>query len=177
MPYHEFKLRVPIWDISNHDEGNTPAIRSLFSLLSVTPPNSSLASLYNSFYDNSAAEHIGDPAGRFGRGVVLIFISETDENSFIAIDMFLEATDQMNTVEIGICAPESCANEVAAIMKSIRLSAEVASALLEGNLGMRGTLSRNGFPRVVTNHKTEVIQHAQFFRGGKLIDATGPAQF
>ena len=172
MTYREFKLGVPIWDISDDDDGDTPAIRSLFSLLSVTPPERSLASLYHSFYDYSAARYNGDPWGRIGRGDVLIFISDPDENSFIAIDMFDEATDQMNMVEIDISAPEALADEVAAILKSIRLSAEVASALLDGNLGIREALSVEGFPRLVKNHDTEVVQHALYFRSGRAIHAT-----
>jgi hypothetical protein len=45
MEYREFKLAVPLWDISDEEEGDTPAIRSLFSLLAVTPPENSLANL------------------------------------------------------------------------------------------------------------------------------------
>ena len=172
MSYREFNLQVPIWDLCDDDECDTPAIRSLFSLLSVTSPYSPLVSLYHSFYDYSSARYLGDPNASIGRGDMLIFIGDADENSLIAIDTFREATDQMNTVEIDVCSPPSVAEEVATIMKSISLSAEVSSALLDGNLGIREKLSMSNFPRHVASHNSHVMQHAQFFRGGKVIHTT-----
>jgi hypothetical protein len=49
----------------------------------------------------------------------------------------------------------------------------VASALLDGNLGIRETLSRDSFPRYLTGHREKLRQDAQFFCGGKIIHATG----
>jgi hypothetical protein len=172
MEYREFKLRVPIWDISDAADGDSAAMRSLFRQLSVTPPDRSLASLYDSFYDYSAAQYSGDPHGRIGRGDVLIFVSDADDLSFIAIDMFDEASDQMNTVGIKICAPDVCGDEIARILESIKSTAEVSSALLQGSLGLQESLSIQNFPRLVQSHDTEVLQHAQVFRGGRLIQTT-----
>ena len=172
MTYCEFKLGVPIWDISDDEDGDSPAIRSLFNLLSITPPETSLDSLYDSFYDYSTAKYMGDPWGRIGRGDVLIFFSDTDVNTFIAIDMFNEATDQMSIIGIEVCASRDCMAEIKKILQSIRSSAEVASVLLAGNLGLREELTVNKFPRLVQNHDTEVLQHAQVFQGGKLTHDT-----
>lgn len=172
MTFREFKLRVPVWDISDDDDGDCAAIGSLFAILSVTPPKTSLARLYDSFYDHSAARYVGDPYGRIGRGDVLIFVSDADNDCLIAIDMFDEATDQMNTIEIEIRAPDDRANEIEQILQSIRSSAEVASALLQGNLGIKESLAIENFPRRVPNHDTEAVQQAQVFRGGCLIHAT-----
>jgi len=175
MPYREFKLRVPIGDISNRDEGESLTIRSLFTTLSVTPPKEFLANLYDSFYHYPSAKYPGDPWGRIGRGDMLIFAGDSDQDTLIAIDMFDKATDQMNTVEILVSCPESFAGEVASAMQSIKSSAEVSSALLEGNLGIRETLRTNCFPRLVTNNNTKVMQYARFFRGGRALVAPGSA--
>ncbi|QDT99263.1 MBL fold metallo-hydrolase [Gimesia aquarii] len=171
LAYREFKLGVPIWDISD-DDCDSPLIRTLFTILSVTPLKTSLLNNYDSFYDYSAARYNGDPNARCGRGDILIFVSDSDDNSFIAIDMFEEATDSMNLIGIEICAPQTCADEIAGIMQSIRSSAEVSTALLDGNLGLREDLAIDNFPRLVPNHDTEVLQHAQVYRGGSLIHAT-----
>ncbi|WP_145370846.1 hypothetical protein [Maioricimonas rarisocia] len=171
-PYREFKLRVPIWDISDDDDGDCSDIASVFAILSVTPPETPLARLYDSFYDVSAARYNGDPHGRIGRGDVLIFLSDADDECFIAIDLFDEDTDQMNTIGIGLRAPSDRAQEIERHLQSIRSSAEVASALLQGDLGIKDSHSVEHFPRVVPNHDTEAVQHAQFFRGGCLIHAT-----
>jgi len=173
MTYSEFKLRVPIHDISDDDDGDSAAIGRLFAILSVTPAETSLARLYHSFYDYSAARYNGDPYGRIGRGDVLIFTSDADNDCFIAFDMFDEATDQMNTIGIEIRGPDDRANEIEQILKSIRSSAQVASALLQGNLGIRESLAIENFPRRVPNHNTEAIQQARVFQGGCLIHATG----
>ena len=157
--YREFKLRVAIWDISDHD-GDSIQIESLFAILSVTPHESSLARLYDSFYDYSAARYNGDPYGRIGRGDLLIFTHDVDDDCFISIDMFDEATDQMNTIEIALRTPNDRANDIEQILQSIRSSAEVASALLQGDLGLKESLAIENFPRTVPNSDTDAIQQA-----------------
>ncbi|MBM81646.1 MAG: hypothetical protein CMJ78_13790 [Planctomycetaceae bacterium] len=169
--YREFKLRVPIWDISD-DDGDSTNTESLFAILSVTPHHTSLAQLYDSFHDYSAARDDGDPYGRIGRGDLFIFTSDVDDDCFIAIDMFDEATDQMNTIEIAIRTPEDRANNIEQILQSIRSSAEVATALLQGDLGLKESLTIENFPRIIPNHDTEAVQQAQVYRGGCLIHTT-----
>ena len=173
VAYREFKLRVPIGDISDDEDGDSAAVRSLFAILSVTPPDTPLVCLYDSFYDHSAARYPGDPCGRIGRGEVLIFSGDTDDECFIAIDMFHEATDQMNTIAIALRGPKRCAREIVRVLESVRSSAEVASAVLQGNLGIKEAFAIENFPRLVANCDTEVLQHAQVFRGGCLVQATG----
>jgi hypothetical protein len=105
---------------------------------------------------------------------MVIFVSDTDTNALIAFDMFQEPTDQMSSVEIEVCAPMPHADEVAAILRTIRSSAEVASALLDGNLGIRETLLTERFPRYLMVHGEKLRQDAQFFCRGKVVHATGP---
>ncbi|WP_442483455.1 hypothetical protein [Aeoliella sp. SH292] len=166
--YCEFKLRVPIGDISDDTFGDIDVIRSLFATLYVTPPEASLDRLYEQFYDYTAAH----PNGRKGRGDVLIFASDADDECFMAIDMFDDVTDQMNTVGIELRVPRDCADKVRGLLQSIRSSAEVSSALLEGDLGIKESLAAENFPRHVQGHGGVTIQHAQFFRRGCLVYAT-----
>lgn len=166
--YCEYRLRVPIWDISDDVVGDSDAIRSLFATLNVPPPEAPLHLLYEQFYDYTAAP----PYGRKGRGDVLIFASDVDDACFIAIDMFDEVTDQMNTVGIELRVRRDCAEKVRGLLQSIRSSAEVSSVLLEGELGIIESLAPENFPRQVQGHDGVAMQHAQFFRSGCLVYAT-----
>jgi hypothetical protein len=150
MNYCEFELSVPIYDLSQEDEGDCVEMRELFALLEIATPGTTLASLY----------HCGD---------LLLFLSEKDEQSFIAVDMFAQPTDQMNTVVVTVRAPFNLKDDVYTLMKSLRAAAEVFSALLHGNLGRAGSLAPDKFPRVVTDHDFEAVQHIQVFRGGSVV--------
>lgn len=172
MSYREFRLGVTIADISDVETGDSAAIKSLFALLGITPPETSLAAIYDSFYDCEAASTRGSPAGRGGRGDVVILVSDSDNNVFLAVDMYNESTDQMNAVGIEISAPAKCGEQVAKALASLRSTAEVYSALLDGNLGVRESLAVEEFPRVVNDNGREVMQNVHVFRGGRRIHSS-----
>ena len=171
MGYQEFKLTVPIWDLSDESgERDSADVTALFALLDVTPPRTTLDDLYDSFFDSSAVR--GYPYGRIGRGDLCMFLSNTNDETFIAFDMFNEATDQMNGVSIQVRAPERHADEIRRLMQSIRTGAEAASALLHGDLGLQAELALGNFPRRVKNHDAEVLQDVQVFKDGQLLHSS-----
>lgn len=173
MAYREFKLGVPIWDISDDDKGDSHLVRKLFTILGVTPPATSLMEIYLSFYDEAAAEYVGDPDARANRGDLFVFRSETDDKTLIAFDMFDSPTDAMNVVSIAISAPRDCGDEIAGVLESIRSSGEVTTALLDGNLGVQEELAKENFPRTVSETDgEEVWQHVRVYRGGKMIQTS-----
>ncbi|QGJ71408.1 Hypothetical protein PBC10988_31130 [Planctomycetales bacterium 10988] len=174
MNYQEFKLLVPIWDISeevgdDEEEIDSKEIQSLFRLLSIVPPPQSLSDLYHSFYDESAAKYQGDPTPRMNRGDFILFQNAVDENVFLAIDMFNEPTDQMATIHLFVSVPLALADQAGKLLKTIRAEAEISSALLEGNLGIREELALENFPRLVPSLDRKVPQHVQVYRYGKII--------
>jgi hypothetical protein len=171
MAYEEFQVRVPIWDLSTA-EGDSEETGSLFEILNVTRMKTSLRAKYDSYYDDTVAGPWGrtrGPWGRVGRGDLRMFLSNTDDDTFIAVDMFDEATDQMNTVSLEVRAQACSALQVCALMQSIRAGAEVASDLLQGNLGIKETLAFGNFPRHVKNHMSTALQHIQVYKNGKLL--------
>lgn len=159
-------MGAPIWDISDDDE-DSPLIQSLFHLLRVTPPEASLLELYLSFTDYSTGYR-----NRINRGDFLFFLSDDEDKSFLGFDMFADPTDSMDVVSIIVCAPYAHGDEIKEVLESIRDSAEVFTALLDGNLGVQEDCAIKNFPRIMSHDDPIVVQHAQVFRGGKLIHQT-----
>lgn len=162
MQYIDFKLHVPIVDLTdldNDEDNDSEAVAALFNVLSVTRPNETLYAIYNSFNDPRYAA----PYSRMGRGDVMMFVSDADENVFISIDMYAEPTDQMGSVGIEIRAPQTDSPTIRMLLAEIRTAAEVASALLEGDLGLENRLSS------VMERRGKACHYTQVFRKGELI--------
>src|SRR5262245_52458976 len=168
MSHVEFRLTVSISDLEDEDGNDCAEICAICQVLGVTRLGQSLTEQYDSFYDQARAGHIGDPGARIGRGDVRVFQADADEQTFLSVDMFDEATDQMNTVELGVRCAEPHADRVATLLRSIRERVEVLSAFLQGNLGLRGKLDLASFPRQVNTGGDVALQHISVYRRGVL---------
>jgi len=166
MNYVEFRLTVPIFDLGGENSKDCAEICAICEELGVTRLEQSLDEQYHSIYDYACARYPGDPSGRIGRGDIRVVLADLDDQTFLSVDMFAEATDQMNTVELGVRCAESHVARVSTLLGAIRNEAEVCSALLQGNLGLAEKLQPGNFPRQVNNNGNIALQHVTIYRGG-----------
>lgn len=167
MSQVEFKLRVPIYDLEDDDK-DCLEIQAIREAVGITWSGPSLGDQYDAFREPDSARYFGDPWARIGRGDIHLFLADQDEDSFLAIDLYQDCTDQMNTVELWVRCPSDIADRVSQLLRSIRQKAEVASALLEGDLGLRDAVSREKFPREVKDGGAVMIQHISIYHLGTL---------
>jgi hypothetical protein len=176
MNYVEFRLTVPIGALVGEDFKDRVEICAVCEQLGITRLEESLGEQYDSFFDFASARYLGDPNGRSGHGDVRVFQADSDDQIFLSVDMFSEATDQMNTVQVGVRCTEFQDAIVSMLLRTIRLDAEVSSALLKGNLGIGEELATRKFPRKVDNNGNTTLQHISIYRSGKLLWSSREAE-
>ena len=170
MHYIESSILFTIFDLAGEDDRrNCAEISSICDLMTITLPNQSLRELYRSFHDYTAASYFGDPTARIGRGDLFIFMADVDQQSFLTVDMFNSATDQMNTVTCGVRCDASLADSVATNLRSLHDRSEITgTALLNGSLGLMDLLDLSKYPRCVNNDGQSTMQHVAVYRFGAL---------
>ena len=163
MKYTEFKLSVPIWCLTTDDDQDVKELSDLYELLNADGIGEPLGVKYDSYTDHSRSGYPADPRQRIGRGNVVKVLSNDDAEAFVAFDLFAEPTDQMDMIEILIRVPNASAEKIEQILRQVRSAAEVASALLRGNLGVGENLDPAHFPKQFEGYqqRLEVYRHAQ----------------
>ena len=155
MKHKEFKLGVPILNLSDEDDGDCSDLKELYRLLDVTPLAKPLICQFDQF--DSLDED------------VLLFRSDVDSDSFLAIDMMRDPTDQMSVVGLLLCSKMSLASEVFDRLQSLQQNAEVMTALCHGDLGLMADLQLSNFPRRFQYAGSTTIQNMQVYQFGELI--------
>jgi hypothetical protein len=74
MGYVEFKVGVPIFDLSDDDRQDCTEIRAICGLVDIRRPKKSLDELYESFYDPITRRNRG--------GDLFVFVADSDARTF-----------------------------------------------------------------------------------------------
>ena len=172
MNYVELRLSVSIYDLFDdlgEDGKDCAEICELFKQLGITPLEQSLPEQFHyCYYVYANIGSNGDSIREACPGDIRAFLASSDDETFLVIDLFEEATDQMSVVEIGVRCPQARVDRVLMLFRSIRERAAVASALLQGNLGLKEELQLSKFPREVINGYETALQHLSIYQGGVL---------
>lgn len=169
-PYTEFVLIITAYDLAIVDDfgensSDSEELLKLFKILGITPLRSSLLEKYESF-DN------GKLYGRFGRGNVIVLLSDLDTQTFISIDMFLDITDQMCSVEFGVSCPSDRSEEVVKLLQELHSVSEISGYFRSGVLGLSQELKPDNFPRVPKQvsyrYSIPITQDLEVYRYGIL---------
>src|SRR5579863_8861798 len=153
LSYVEFRQTVPVFHLEDDDGDDCAEICAICDLLGVVRVGQPLIDQYDFFHDG---------------GDVLVFQADSDDQTFLSVNMFRNPTDQMNTVGLGVRCTASHAERVSILMRSIHERAEIESAFLQGNLGLQETLYVARFPRKMDVPGGAPVQHICVYRCGAL---------